>query len=421
MTNLTFSYIITADKEFFMGLISKMILKRKKYPENYFTLEFLSETDNVYIVMKDGQFGLLDGTTRKLIMQLQDKKITSYSDGAVAVTKDGKAGYVDVDNKPLVECKYDMVEPFQANHLAIVIKNEMFGCVDLNFEEVVPVKYDFVSKFENGIAKIALRDKWGLVDQTGKIQGQIAYESIGSIQEGLVPVLKGSKWGYIDTTGKEVIPFKYSMAYPFNNGMAVVKQNGKQGVINRFGEKIIACRYDYVTSINDGIASVMLDQKFGYVDTQDKTIVPCELMASVGETDDDYTLAMNHIKKYYSKKVEGVKSQAAKNKLLAEFNQEMKKLADARVALYQYDVKKKQKQYRTEQLRQDCYDSISSAKQDLELPNFDEEQPIEENETTITDAKDEFPQVIAGEEVSDGAEYQDTIDSVPEDELEINQ
>ena len=131
--------------------------------------------------------------------------------------------------------------------------------------------------------------------------------------------------------------------------------------------------------------------------------------------------AMNHIKKYYSKKVEGVKSQAAKNKLLAEFNQEMKKLADARVALYQYDVKKKQKQYRTEQLRQDCYDSISSAKQDLELPNFDEEQPIEENETTITDAKDEFPQVIAGEEVSDGTEYQDTIDSVPEDELEINQ
>ena len=199
----------------------------------------------------------------------------------------------------------------------------------------------------NGIAKIALRDKWGLVDQTGKIQGQIAYESIGSIQEGLVPVLKGSKWGYIDTTGKEVIPFKYSMAYPFNNGMAVVKQNGKQGVINRFGEKIIACRYDYVISINDGIASVMLDQKFGYVDTHDKTIVPCELMASVGETDDDYTFAMNHIKTYYSKKVEGVKSQAAKNKLLAEFNQEMKKLADARVALYQYDVKKKQKQYQT--------------------------------------------------------------------------
>lgn len=405
-----------------MGLINNLILKTKKYPEGYFALEFLSETDNVHIVMNEGKYGLLDATTRKLIMMLQDKQIVGYSDGAVAVTKNGKAGFVDVNNKTLVECKYDKVQPFQNNHLAIVIKNGMFGCIDReNLEEVIPVKYDYISKFENGVAKISLRDKWGIVNNDGKIQGGIEYDSIGEIHEGLVPVLKGSKWGYIDLTGTQVIPFNYSMAYAFNNGKAVVKQKGKQGVINNLGQKIISCRYDYIISINDEIACVVINQKFGYVDTHDKTIVPCELRTSLGETEEDYTFAMNLIKDYYSKQVESVKSQAAKNKLLAEFNQEMKKLADARVALFQYDVKKKQKQYRTEQLRQDCYDSISNAKQDLELPSFVAEQAIEENSTTITDAKDAFPPVIAGEEVSDGSEYQDTTDSAPEDELEINQ
>lgn len=404
-----------------MSLLSKCILKLKKYPENYFDVEAMSDVDNIYIVSKDGKYGLLDITTRKLIMQLQDNEITSYSEDLVGMTKGGKAGYVDLKGKVFVDFKYDKAEAFH-NHLARVTNDDMMGYIDRSNNVVIPVKYDLVTTYIDGYAKIFHRGKWGYVNEAGKIVGGIEFDCLGDITEGMIPVQKGSKWGYITLYGGEVIPFKYSKAGSFFDGLAIVKQNGKMGVINRLGEKVIACRYDFINSINeDGIACVSLDNKIGYVDTNDRTIIPCELMTSLGENDEEYQMSLDYIKNYYGKKAEGIKSQAAKDRLLREFNQEMKKMADARVAFYAYQTKQKQKQYRTEQLRQDCFDTISSTKQELELPEYVAEEVMAESQPDNAVAEEqEIPPFMPSEAVSDGSEIEDIVATIPADEIVNN-
>lgn len=436
-----------------MNLISKCILKRKKYAQGYFDTEELSDVDNVYIVTKNGQYGLLDGATRKLIMLMQDTKITSYSDGLVGVSKNGKAGYMDLKNKQVVDFIYDNAAAFQSNHLARVSKDDMTGYINRNtLETVIPVKYDYISNFTNGYAAILHRGKCGYVDEHGVIVGGLVFDQIGDIGEGLIAVKKGTKWGYINLAGKEVIPFKYSSAEAFEDGYAVVKQNGKLGVINMQGEKVIACRYDDIKYVSDDIACVLLDGKVGYVDTHDKTIVPCELMTSLGITDEDYTMALNHIKFVFSERAKTIKSQAAKDRLLREFNREMQKMADARVAYYAYLTEQEQKQYRTTQLRIDCVEEISTSKQgqtepdgyeildvmaenDQTLANDDTAENATEAavSTTTTSTEDALEDIVAEpvddivipefnpeEELADGTEYDDIAATVPDDEIEHN-
>lgn len=412
-----------------MNLISKCILKLKKYPENYFETETLSNTDNVYIVEKDGKFGLLDGDTRKLVMQLQDNQITSYSEGLVGMSKDGKAGYVDLKGKVVVDFKYDKAEGFQSNHLARVEKDGMDGYISREtLEPVIAVKYDYIGLFnEAGYAIVDYRDKCGYVDSNGKFVGGLEFDQIGEISEGLFAARKGTKWGYISLEGKEAIPFKYSKAEAFLNGYAVVKQNGKSGVINKSGEKVIACRYDEVKYVEDEIACVVLDNRIGYVDTHDKTIIPCELLSYVSENDTEYQINLDYIKMVYSKKAAEIKSQAAKDRLIREFNQEMQKMADARVAYCAYRTKRQQKEYRTTQLRQDCVEEISTSNQ-VVTEEYPAITAMEENdaelaaqEQNVEDVEEnDIPPFVPAEEVSDGTEYDEIVNEVPEDELVNN-
>ena len=423
-----------------MNLISKCILKLKKYPENYFETETLSSTDNVYIVEKDGKFGLLDGDTRKLVMQLQDNQITSYSEGLVGMSKDGKAGYVDLKGKVVVDFKYDKAEGFQSNHLARVEKDGMDGYISREtLEPVIAVKYDYIGLFnEAGYAIVDYRDKCGYVDSNGKFVGGLEFDQIGEISEGLFAARKGTKWGYISLEGKETIPFKYSKADAFLNGYAAVKQNGKSGVINKSGEKVIACRYDEVKYVEDEIACVVLDDRIGYVDTHDKTIIPCELLSYVSENDTEYQINLDYIKMVYSKKAAGIKSQAAKDRLIREFNQEMQKMADARVAYCTYRTKRQQKEYHTTQLRQDCVTEIKTSKQGETEPDFEILNVMDENDTNSPEADttedttpnselsdevvDEIvvPEFNPDEELADGTEVKEIVDTVPEDEIVNN-
>ncbi len=422
-----------------MNLISKCILKRKKFAQGYFDTEELSDTENVYIVSKDGKYGLLDGTTRKLIMLLQDYEITSYSDNTVGVTKDGKAGYITIEGKQVVDFIFDKAEAFQYNHLARVSKDDMTGYLDrYTLQTLIPVKYDYISNFQDGYAMIMHRDKSAYVDDNGQIIGGLEFDQVGKIGEGLIPVLKGSKWGYINLEGKEVIPFKYSTAGTFTNGYAVVKQNGKTGVINKLGQKVIACRYDEVRYVEDEIACVVLNNRIGYVDTNDRTIVPCELLSYLGETDTEYQINLDYIKMVYSKKAAEIKSQAAKDRLIREFNLEMKKMADARVAYFAYLTKQKQKEYRTTQLREDCVTEIKTSKQgetepDYEILNVMDENDADSPEADTTEATtpnselndevvDEIvvPEFNPDEELADGTEVKEIVDTVPEDEIVNN-
>ena len=69
------------------------------------------------------------------------------------------------------------------------------------------IEYDEVEPFLEGLARVTLNGKYGVIDNTGKIIVPLEYESPSNFSEGLAPVFLNGKWGFIDKTGKIIAPF----------------------------------------------------------------------------------------------------------------------------------------------------------------------------------------------------------------------
>ncbi len=164
-----------------------------------------------------------------------------YSQGLVPIKKDGTYGY------------YNSLGDYQ------------FGT------------YQNAGTFTEGQAAVQEKDRWFLIDTTGKKCSEKTYEEIvlnrdGSyctdgvmlVKEGgkykflkdgqtigayddvdvitsdkAVAVCKGSKWGFVDLEGKELIAPKYKKAKSFSNGLAAVSNGEQWGFIDLKGDLVI--------------------------------------------------------------------------------------------------------------------------------------------------------------------------------------
>jgi len=79
----------------------------------------------------------------------------------------------------------------------------------------------------------------------------------GATDNGLYPVADDSeKWGYINQQGKVVIPFQFGLAYGFSEGLAPVQIDGKYGYINQSGNYQISSAYSFAGYFYHGNALV---------------------------------------------------------------------------------------------------------------------------------------------------------------------
>lgn len=149
-------------------------------------------------------------------------------------------------------------------------KKQRYGLLDSTGKVAVPVKYDAVSGFREGLCKLELNGKSGFIDKTTKMVIPMKYEDANVFSNGLAAVKLNGKWGFVDVKGKEAIAFQYEDAQYFEEGYAAVKQNGKWGVINRENNVIVGFIYDDIVWIKSNANEIRVKQgnKYLNVDRQ---------------------------------------------------------------------------------------------------------------------------------------------------------
>jgi hypothetical protein len=80
-----------------------------------------------------------------------------------------------------------------------------WGFSDIDKNIVVPTNYVRVEKFKNGLAKVYLKNKVGMINYEGEEIVPIVYDKIEEFKDGYALYRKGKESGFIDEEG-EIIP-----------------------------------------------------------------------------------------------------------------------------------------------------------------------------------------------------------------------
>lgn len=148
-------------------------------------------------------------------------------------------------------------------------KKGKIGLVNQNGKFVVKPKYDEIGIFENGIAKVRIKDKYGFINEKGKeilkpqfaivedfVNG-VARVCIGAKMDKKTEELEGGKWGYIDDEGQILIKPMYDDIDYFNEfNIAKTKKGKVYGWVSKFGKELVKPQYTQIGEILDGMARI---------------------------------------------------------------------------------------------------------------------------------------------------------------------
>jgi hypothetical protein len=176
----------------------------------YKTIQEFNKNDKSFIVSVDNKEGILDSNF-KISVPIEYESLELIFRDKIAARKNGKFGLINYRGKAVSIGKYDKIEPILSEH---------------------------ISGFENGLAKISINGKTGLMNSYGKVIVPIIYEQIEGFAYGMAVVRRNGKYGYINTKGKELIPARYIKAGAYDGYSAEVTMNEKTFKIDHAGARV---------------------------------------------------------------------------------------------------------------------------------------------------------------------------------------
>jgi len=179
------------------------------------------------------------------------KEVSNYcgsNGGVVAVKVDSLWGFIDSLENWVVRPQFKEIAPFW-EVVDATKRDSLRGIIDSLINLVIPFEcdcYNVYASNDNNLTPSRKDSLWGYVDKLGHWRIQPQYSEANSFENGVAKVglrEKGDKWyihkyGVIDTTGKIIIPIKYiDILLVLKNGLAWVHDEGLS-LVDSVGRKL---------------------------------------------------------------------------------------------------------------------------------------------------------------------------------------
>ncbi|MCA6596827.1 MAG: WG repeat-containing protein [Pseudanabaena sp. M046S1SP1A06QC] len=191
----------------------------------------------------DGKYGVIDKSGR-VILRIEFDEISRLENGYFKVQLNKKYGLKDVTGKTLVETKYESVELHKNGYFKISILKQnsnkyfrstnLFGYIDSSGREII--KPDFEELEDFMLSNLALfrnhqESNSGLINTKGQIVFRC--NEIRRFEENLAAFQINDKWGFVNQYGKIVVEAKFLEVGDFKGGVAEVKMKNFFGLKSR--------------------------------------------------------------------------------------------------------------------------------------------------------------------------------------------
>lgn len=189
----------------------------------------------------------------------------------------GVFGSIDCIDIP---AEFDSVGQFH-NGLAVIAFKGKYGLLDKTGAIILPLEYDAVQTVAQGHAAIAKAGAWGYFLKKGKIT-VLKYDTAGTFHHGMGRVRRSGLWGFVNATGKEVVPCRYEAVGEFSaSGLCAVKSGGKWGFITKNGKNSLPAQFSFASEFSEGLAAVVAGDSVGYINARGTWVIPPEYSAGL--------------------------------------------------------------------------------------------------------------------------------------------
>lgn len=217
----------------------------------------------------------------------------------VVIQKGGirKCGFVNTAGEVVIEPQFDSVWPFQDGMARVAVKDEngtqLQGYIDTKGNILIEPRYHSVGLFSNGLALVMREDengvkRYGYINTAGEEVIALTFEYAESFVDGRAKIGASDGedsylFGLINTEGKYLVDPKYVSIAPCSEGFYLVVRElpggtRQYGYINENGRVAFDDWYLMAHSFSEGLAAVRTfasfgDAKYGYIDTTGKLVI----------------------------------------------------------------------------------------------------------------------------------------------------
>ncbi|HEY0652926.1 MAG TPA: WG repeat-containing protein [Chryseosolibacter sp.] len=187
--------------------------------------------------------------------------------------------FLKVDMNGLIAERFDSPESTQelyeeSEGLRAIKKDNRYGFVDNRGRLRIANRYENVRSFSNSLAAVMIRGKWGFINHDDQIAIQPVYDHVEQFKNGFAVVKQKELYGLIDKSGKLVIPARYESIEVLEDKRVKVKQNGMWGLSDNNGKILLHPKFETLDPLKNGYAIVSQAKKYGVVTLEGMSTVP---------------------------------------------------------------------------------------------------------------------------------------------------
>lgn len=190
---------------------------------------------------------------------------------AICMTTYGRYGIIDKHGTFVLPAIYKKVRLDNSEETRYIVEDTLGkkGCVNNNGQFIIPCKYDKIYGFDEGLAVVAINNKYGYMDSIGHWVIDTIFDDARIFGNGLARVKKDGKWMFINHDGNTVESLCYDeIITGFSNKRAFVMLNDALLLIDNKGNTIKQIEVDSVMVYRDGFATFGQGGKYGKLDTR---------------------------------------------------------------------------------------------------------------------------------------------------------
>ncbi len=182
-----------------------------------------------------------------------------------------------------------------------------YGYIDKKTDEwVVKPEYDDADKIRDGVGKIYLKKKQGLINEKGAVLVVPQYDDIDKFKDGVAIVKKGNKFSFINKEGKQIVDLAYTEIDDFKDGVAWMRKDSLEknrfvtvayGLVDVTGKEIFAPQFSQKLKFNSKgyaisesflnnipyVNGKVADKLYGIVYKDGSTIIPMSAKGIIPE------------------------------------------------------------------------------------------------------------------------------------------